>query len=239
MEGIIAIDHKIEDIGKRVGFTKVEYFWEFKIKNTTYILIMYHSRLTMKFEVLLNGNSQTKSKTLNYFQYSFTILNNLIEIKPKGIEYELFINNTSFLKILKDHKNQIKKNEKINNYMKRTSNTNINVNKNFKKRYTTGSNKIMQNNNDKNVNVLEQKNNFSKTYPQKQINNPLFFNLGSKLNENVQSSSRNNRVVNNSNLNVGKNNCQIPLENTLSSNIFFNDNIKFLRTNDSTEENNF
>lgn len=237
-----AVNHKSKSVGKYFKFTKKEYSWDFVLENKTFNLKLFHSKISGRYEIKLNGKTNYKCQQRDKFYHGFEILNHSIKIKSIKDSFELFIDNCSFGDILKGT-TIIDSNVKFNNnnrFSHFSNNNQINQNGQnvFKKRFTDYnipqfSNQNQQipppNNNSNNffTTDLNKKNSLFNPNNIPNTNNMNFNNNSSNFTHNIPNFNNNlNKIPNlQNNTNVS------PKLETQSSEKFF-ENLDFLPIND-------
>ena len=154
---IKVLNYEIKEVGKHIKSTKKKYSWKLDIENKIFQIDLYHSKLTLKYEIKINGIRKLKKQTSKPFDYYFYILKKKIRIKKRKEGFELFINNQTFENIclgnpvednssIKSSKkiipvnifydrNKKFKTKRLNSLNNNKNSSNI-INKNFNKRFT-------------------------------------------------------------------------------------------------------
>lgn len=103
MNTIKTSEQQLEKVGKIVPSSKLKYTWVFSIEGDNYTVNLYHSKLTGKFEVRVNGKRYMveRGKTAEQFKYIARLTNHEVKIlKPSGAEtFHLFIDRKDFTSI--------------------------------------------------------------------------------------------------------------------------------------------
>lgn len=91
---------KIEKIGKMIPASKLKYTWVFDLNEDNFVVNIYHSRLSHKFEVRINGKlyMRDRKKKSYKFKYEVRLKDHEIKImqKLKANNFQLFIDKKEF-----------------------------------------------------------------------------------------------------------------------------------------------
>ena len=100
MASITAHDQAIERIGRIVASSKLKYTWTFVINDNNFTLHLYHSKLSGKYEVRINGKQYLtdKGKSMEDFKYIARLEGVEVKlIKPNYADtFHLFIDHRDF-----------------------------------------------------------------------------------------------------------------------------------------------
>lgn len=93
---IKVLNYEIKEVGKHIKSTKKKYAWKLNIENKIFQIDLYHSKITLKYEIKINDIRKIKKQTSNQFDYEFKIQKKIIRIRKREEGFELLINNNSF-----------------------------------------------------------------------------------------------------------------------------------------------
>lgn len=100
MNGICTYETNMERVGKIVAGSKLKYTWVFTLSGDNYTVHLYHSKVSSKYEIRINGKQymMERGKTPEQFKYDIRLSNHDIKImKPNGAEtFHLFIDRKDF-----------------------------------------------------------------------------------------------------------------------------------------------
>ncbi len=92
IQNVTPIRNEVEGVGKHIKKSKLKYTWEFELASNLYVLDLYHSKLSHKFEIRLNGQHLMTKEDLKKTQFTFrTERDNFIIIVTYSKEMRKFI----------------------------------------------------------------------------------------------------------------------------------------------------
>ena len=111
MQTVNTHEQQLEKVGKIVPSSKLKYTWAFDIDGDQYTVNLYHSKITHKFEVRINGKIYMvdRGKSAEDFKYTTRLTNHEIKImKPNSSEsFHLFIDHRDFTTIKPPEKTEV------------------------------------------------------------------------------------------------------------------------------------
>jgi len=90
-----------KEVGKTIKSSKKYYIWEFDLSNKLHKVEIFHSKLSGKKKLLLDGKVLTQTKSYSHeFTYSFKIDKHYFNVDYVGDKFDLRIDNKKFLAML-------------------------------------------------------------------------------------------------------------------------------------------
>ena len=71
MQDFNLLSKNVEGVGRNIGQSKLKYTWRIAINGTTHVINVYHSRLSNKYELKIDGKSVEKKQNLSFKNVDF------------------------------------------------------------------------------------------------------------------------------------------------------------------------
>lgn len=99
---IKALDYIVEDVGKHLKSSKKRYLWKFSLSNVSHTLVLDASIITGKVKLTLDGKVLVAGDLSSNvsFQHHFKVDEFAMIILQQSTDFELRINNQTFIHLL-------------------------------------------------------------------------------------------------------------------------------------------